>query len=91
MWQVGVRYDNADLNDGLVTYADPSDPTVSQVTGILGGKEENWTIGMNWYWRSNFKIALNYVMVNSSKYQSSENAVVEDNPEITTLRLQFYW
>lgn len=91
MWQLGVRYDNADLNDGSVTYADPSDPTVAQVTGILGGEEENWTVGLNWYWRSNFKVAVNYVMVRSSKYQSSENAVVEDNPEITTLRLQFYW
>lgn len=91
MWQVGVRYDNANLNDGFVTYVDPSDPTVPEVIGILGGKEENWTVGLNWYWRSNFKVALNYVMVKSSKYQSSENAVVEDNPEITTLRLQFYW
>lgn len=88
MWQVGVRYDDANLNDGSVDYSIPTAPVV---TGILGGEEYNWTFGVNWYWRSNFKVALNYVMVKSSRYQSSENATVEDNPEITTLRLQFYW
>lgn len=88
MWQVAVRYDNANLNDGYVNYANPSAPVV---TGILGGEEDNWTFGVNWYWRSNFKVALDYVIVNSSKYQSSAKAVVEDNPDITTLRFQFYW
>ena len=88
MWQVGVRYDDANLNDGSVDYTNPSAPVV---TGILGGEEENWTLGVNWYWRSNFKVQLNYVMVNSSKYNTTAKAVVENNPDITTLRLQFYW
>lgn len=88
MFQVGVRYDNANLNDGKVNFTNPNAPVV---TGILGGEEDNWTVGVNWYWRTNFKAQLNYVMVNSSKYQSSAKAVVEDNPNITTLRLQFYW
>jgi hypothetical protein len=43
MWQVGVRSDHVDLNDGdLIT------PT--SIDGVLGGKEDNWTIGVNWYW-----------------------------------------
>lgn len=88
MWQVGVRYDNANLNDGSVDYTIPSAPVV---TGILGGEEDNWTLGVNWYWRSNFKVQLNYVMVNSSKYNTTAKEVVENNPDITTLRLQFYW
>ena len=88
MWQAGIRYDNANLNDGNVNFANPNAPVV---TGILGGEQDNWTLGVNWYWRSNFKAQLNYVMVNSSKYQSSKKAVIEDNPNITTLRLQFYW
>lgn len=88
MWQVGVRYDDANLNDGSVDYTNPSAPVV---TGILGGEEENWTLGVNWYWRSNFKVQLNYVMVNSSKYNTTAKAVVDNNPDITTLRLQFYW
>ena len=71
MWQLGVRYDSVDLNDGA----------------IFGGKEDNWTVGANYYWHSNFKFALNYVMVNSEK-----GAVpVEDNPNILEFRAQIYW
>ncbi len=29
-----------------------------------------WTVGANWYLRSNFKLMLNYVMVDSKKYSS---------------------
>jgi phosphate-selective porin OprO/OprP len=88
MWQVGIRYDNANLNDGKVDYTIPTAPVV---TGILGGEEDNWTLGVNWYWRSNFKVQLNYVMVSSSRYNTTAKAVVDNNPDITTLRLQFYW
>ena len=51
MWQLGLRYDTLDLNDGLVQ----------------GGKMDTWTAGVNWYWRSNFKTSLNYVKVSSEK------------------------
>jgi phosphate-selective porin OprO/OprP len=88
MWQVGVRYDTANLNDGSVDYTNPLAPVV---TGVLGGEENNWTLGVNWYWRSNFKVALDYVIVNSSKYSTTTKTVVDDNPNITTLRFQFYW
>lgn len=71
MWQVGLRYDQADLND----------------TGVLGGKEKNWTVGANWYWRSNFKFMLNYVMVDSEK-----GAVpIFDDPNILEFRAQVQW
>jgi len=90
MWQLGVRYDRADLNDGSVILGTP--PTV---VGVLGGKESNWTVGVNWYWRSNFKFALNYVKVSSEKFSSSANAgagaFVQDDPSIVELRGQIYW
>jgi phosphate-selective porin OprO and OprP len=69
LWQVGLRYDHADLNDGLV----------------LGGKESNWTVGVNWYLRSNFKLSANYVMVDS------ERNGLSDDPNILEFRGQFYW
>jgi len=69
MWQVGLRYDTIDLNDG----------------NVLGGKMDTWTGGVNWYLRSNFKFALNYVKVDSSRRG------VDDNPDITEARVQFYW
>ena len=84
MWQLGLRYDQVDLNDGTFT-------APSTVTGVLGGKEHNWTVGVNWYWRSNFKVALNYVKVNSERYSSTKKLFVEDNPSIIEVRTQLYW
>jgi phosphate-selective porin OprO/OprP len=75
MWQVGVRYDQTDLDDG----------------NVKGGEEGNWTVGLNWYWRSNFKFMVNYVMVDSEKFAASAGGNVDDNPNILELRAQFYW
>ena len=75
MWQMGLRYDHADLNDGFVT----------------GGKESNWTVGANYYWRSNFKFSLNYVMVSSEKRANIFAPLIEDNPNILEFRAQVYW
>ena len=52
---------------------------------VLGGKMSAWTVGMNWYWHSNFEVALNQVMVDSSRRG------IDDSPNITEMRFQFYW
>ncbi|HOX71220.1 MAG: porin [Dokdonella sp.] len=75
MWQVGLRYDDTNLSDGA----------------IRGGDEHNITIGVNYYWRSNFKIMANYVAAKSSKYSSAAAGNVDDDPNIFETRLQFYW
>lgn len=75
MWQLGLRYDKTDLNDGLVK----------------GGVEHNITFGVNWYWRSNFKLALNYVKVSSDKFSAAAHGDVSDDPNIVEARAQFYW
>lgn len=69
MWQLGARYDKINLDDAPV----------------LGGDMSAWTLGVNWYWRSNFKVSLNQVMVDSSRRG------IDDNPNITEMRFQFYW
>lgn len=69
MWQAGLRYDVLDLNDDTVQ----------------GGRMETWTTGVNWYWHSHFKVAINYVVVDSERNE------ISDNPNITEARLQFYW
>ena len=84
MWQVAARYDHADLNDGDFT-------APSTVTGVLGGKESNWTLGVNWSWRSNFKFAANYVKVSSERYNATSHAFVQDDPSIVEFRAQVYW
>ncbi|MCX7033749.1 MAG: OprO/OprP family phosphate-selective porin [Arenimonas sp.] len=69
MWQLGLRYDTVDLNDGLVQ----------------GGTEDNWTVGVNWYWRSNYKFSANYVFIESDRQG------LEQSPNVFELRAQFYW
>ncbi len=69
MWQLGLRYDTIDLDDGAVQ----------------GGRMDAITAGVNVYWRSNFKLALNYVKVDSRR------AGIDDNPDIIEARLQFHW
>ncbi|MBD8527726.1 OprO/OprP family phosphate-selective porin [Pseudomarimonas arenosa] len=69
VWQVGLRYDAADLDDGAVR----------------GGDAEHVTLGVNWYWRKNFRLSLNYVDV------QSDRRGVSDDPSITEARIQLYW
>lgn len=88
MVQLGLRYDTADLNDGSVNFANPLAPAV---TGVMGGEATNWTVGLNWYWRSNFKFSANYTKVDSSKYSSSIKNYQDDNPSIISFRAQYYW
>jgi phosphate-selective porin OprO/OprP len=106
MWQVGLRYDTIDLNDGTVIPG--ATPTAaSRIDGVLGGEMDTWTVGVNWYWRSTFKFMLNYVKVDSSRYfirtpaapyavNPADNNVlvnreIDDNPDILEARVQFYW
>ena len=65
--ELGLRYSSIDLDAG----------------SVHGGEEQNWTVGANWYWRSNFKLALNYTAV------SSDKAGVSDAPSLVTARFQF--
>ena len=69
MWQLGLRYDTLDLND----------------SGVLGGKMDTITAGVNYYWRSNFKFMVDYTWV------SSDRAGISDDPGIVGVRAQFYW
>ena len=90
MWQLGLRYDSIDLDDGALR-AGPLPTSAPIVDGVLGGEMDSITAGVNWYWRSNFKFALNYVKVQSTKYSSTARTFVDDDPSIVEARVQFYW
>lgn len=66
-WELGLRYSGMDLND----------------KDIEGGDMKNWTVGLNWYINSEWKLALNYI---DSK---AEKRTVKDRPKFTQLRLQY--
>jgi len=70
LWQVAARYDQLDAND----------------RSVLGGAQDSWTLGVNWYIRSNFRLSMNYVMVDSSRTQGG--VLIENRPDIVELRGQ---
>ena len=69
LWQLGLRYDTLDLDDA----------------GVAGGSLDTLTAGINWYWRKNFKFAVNYVKARSERLDLS------DDPAILEARAQFSW
>ncbi|MNV78863.1 Phosphate-selective porin O and P [compost metagenome] len=52
---------------------------------LRGGKQKDWTLGLNWYIGQHFKLQANYVLVDS------ERRGVELDPNITELRMQVYF
>ena len=75
LWQLGLRYDQLDLDDG----------------GVRGGRMDAWTVGVNWYWRSNAKLMLNYVDVASHRTDPASGARIHDDPSIVEARVQLHW
>ena len=68
LWQVTARYSKLNANDGVV----------------LGGEQDNLTVGVNWYWRLNFKFMANYNMTRSSSVRTGIN----NDPNVVELRAQ---
>lgn len=67
-WEVAARYSNLDLSDGTV----------------LGGEQENWTVGVNWYATQNVRVSANYVDAKAEPNRLG----VSDNPSAVMGRLQ---
>jgi len=57
MWQLGLRYEGINLNDGAVR----------------GGEEKNLALGVNWYMRNNLKFMLNYVRADVTRPNGSSD------------------
>lgn len=67
--ELGLRYSTLDLNDGL----------------IRGGKQHDWTLGVNWYLGQHFKLQANYIRA------FSDRGNLALDPKITELRAQIHF
>ena len=65
-WELALRYSNLDLTDG----------------NFDGGKQNNITLGVNWYATPNIRFMANYINVDSEKEG------VKDKPDIFQMRAQ---
>lgn len=75
-FEVALRYSQVDLNDAPV----------------LGGKQNDWTIGANWYLGQHFKFQANYIWANSTKhYGAPINGDAAVDPRVFELRAQIYF
>lgn len=68
-WEVGLRYSQIALNDG----------------DIEGGREDNITVGLNWYPNDNIRFMLNYI------YADVEQADEDEEVNIFQARAQVTW
>lgn len=76
-WEIAARYSSVDLGDA----------------DILGGEQDNFTLGLNYYASSNLRFMANYVMVDvkdSDAVESlSSGAFRDDSPNIFLARMQY--
>lgn len=66
VWEIALRASEISLNDGE----------------LEGGRERNYTLGLNWYWSDDIRIMLNHTQV------KSEKGALADDPSFWALRLQ---
>jgi phosphate-selective porin OprO/OprP len=83
-WEVAVRLDNLDFDDG---------------SALQKGTEQNWTVGLNWYPNPYFRFSANYVWVNNNNTALGNAALPlagvtftgDDDPQIFQIRAQVDW
>ena len=69
-WELGTRFSSIDLNDA----------------GITGGKEQDLTIGLNWYATPTIRFMANYIKV--MDLTDPQNVTDDSEPNIFEMRAQ---
>lgn len=74
-WEIAARFSSADLIDA----------------GFQGGKQDNFTLGLNYYASANVRFMLNYIMVDVSDSNASVGGtpVGNEKPNILAARAQY--
>jgi phosphate-selective porin OprO and OprP len=62
-WEIAARYSTINLNDQL-----------ANANGIAGGRQDMYTLGLNWYVSRNIRFMLNYLHGDISKQLSPTNS-----------------
>ena len=71
-WEIAVRYDTIDLNDGPIS----------------GGEADQITLGLNWYLNPNTRIMWNYVMADMSNLDDGTPGGLDTDVNVFEMRFQ---
>ena len=76
-WEVAARFSSVDLIDA----------------GFQGGKQENLTLGVNYYQGSHVRFMLNYIFIDVSDSTAEANGVIvgDDKPGVLLARAMYYF
>jgi phosphate-selective porin OprO/OprP len=85
-WELAVRYSSTDLNWRA---AQTLNTATSQLAGVLGGKEDIITLGLNWYLNRNVKFQVNDMIVSVHKGIASNLERDSQDLNVIGMRLQF--
>jgi len=78
-WEVAARYSVIDLNDML-----------GSSTGVAGGKQQTYSVGLNWYPSTNLRFMLDYIHAKVDKQASATNSTpVGASMDAIAMRTQF--
>ncbi|PZR87566.1 MAG: porin [Stutzerimonas stutzeri] len=83
-WELVARYSTVNLNDKDV----PGRPVV-QTGGARGGKQETYTVGLNWYPNQNVRFMLNYVYGDVDRLNPAGTAQIGQSFQALALRSQW--
>lgn len=72
-WELAVRYSTLNLND----------------SAIAGGREDNATLGLNWYPNTNLRLMANYVFVHVDEVTTGRHRHSSENPRVLQFRVQY--
>ncbi|PWB94083.1 hypothetical protein C5689_10025 [Methylosinus sporium] len=99
-WEIAARFSELNLNngglvDGNFVYAATVAGSAAQKalanTATLGGRQENLTIGLNWYPVNGFRLQANWTRVMTLVAASDRPFLNGDHPSIFLARANVFW
>jgi phosphate-selective porin OprO/OprP len=81
---LAARYSVVDLNDGVTTGT-----SQSTTGGQYGGKQQTYSVGLNWYPNTNIRFMLDYIHADIDKLGTNGVTPANAHIDVVAARAQF--